>query len=162
MNDPATKDYAITICDDCYEFKGEMCHTPGCVFIRCTMDEVREYLNQLLIRPKIDGEYHRLGCVVDSNFETESPETSDEAEKLWVDFWQSLVTTNGILDIEKVKRELADYSMMLDHAPRVYMAVTGGMISKPNTTPEAVIGEFENYVSKLIDEAIVEHSRESQ
>jgi len=48
--------FEITICEDCYNLKGEMCHNPECVFIRCTMSEVSRYLDLLLIRPIIDGE----------------------------------------------------------------------------------------------------------
>ena len=48
--------YTIDVCEDCIHLKGEMCHTPECVFIRCTMDEVKQYLNMLLIAPIVDGE----------------------------------------------------------------------------------------------------------
>ena len=48
--------FEVTICSDCYELKGEMCHNPECVFCRRTMKEVSEYLDILLIRPIVDGE----------------------------------------------------------------------------------------------------------
>lgn len=48
--------FGIRICDDCIDLKGEMCHTPYCVFCRRTMREVGEYLDLLLIRPIVDGE----------------------------------------------------------------------------------------------------------
>lgn len=50
----------IQICNDCYELKGEMCHTAECIFCRCTMKEVGEYLDILLIRPVIDGKREKL------------------------------------------------------------------------------------------------------
>lgn len=48
--------HTIDICEDCINLKGDMCHTPECVFIRQTMPEVKEYLNMLLIAPIVDGE----------------------------------------------------------------------------------------------------------
>lgn len=48
--------YPITICDDCINLRGEMCHRPECIFCRRTMREVAEYLDVLLIRPVVDGE----------------------------------------------------------------------------------------------------------
>jgi len=41
--------------------------------------------------------------------------------------------------------ELADYKMVMDHCSQIYMHCSGGRISKPNTLPEAVIGEMENH-----------------
>lgn len=49
------REYKITICNDCINLKGKMCNNPCCVFIRRTMDEVKEYLDMLLIAPVIDG-----------------------------------------------------------------------------------------------------------
>ncbi len=45
----------VHICDDCLNLRGEMCNEPGCRFCRRTMAEVAEYLDVLLIRPRIDG-----------------------------------------------------------------------------------------------------------
>jgi len=50
-----TRSYAITICDACINLQGEQCHTPECVFCWRTMKEVGEYLDVLLIRPRVDG-----------------------------------------------------------------------------------------------------------
>jgi hypothetical protein len=53
---PSSREYVVRICDDCYALKGEMCHVPECVFCRRTMQEVRDYLDAMLIRPIVDGE----------------------------------------------------------------------------------------------------------
>ncbi|MBP9771441.1 MAG: hypothetical protein KBD16_00740 [Candidatus Pacebacteria bacterium] len=50
------KVFEVDICEDCLALKGQMCHTPECVFIRCTMDEAKQHLSMLLIRMDIDGE----------------------------------------------------------------------------------------------------------
>ena len=51
-------------------------------------------------------------------------------------------------------KELSDYSMLLEFVPIVYMEVTGGRISKPNTLPFEIISEFENVIGERIDEYI--------
>lgn len=47
----------MDICDACVRLEGEECHTPGCRFFLCGMQEVSGYLDRLLIRPKIDGKH---------------------------------------------------------------------------------------------------------
>lgn len=55
-DEPKTRRYPITICDDCIHLKGQMCRTPECVFCWRSVPEIAEWLNVLLIRPVIDGE----------------------------------------------------------------------------------------------------------
>lgn len=50
------QDYPVTICNACINLVGNMCYTPGCAFIRCTMNEVKEFLNQTQICPLVNGE----------------------------------------------------------------------------------------------------------
>jgi len=52
--------YTVDICDDCLGLVGSMCHTPGCVLIRKTTEEIREFLSISLIRFEINGEVFRL------------------------------------------------------------------------------------------------------
>lgn len=47
--------YEIDICDGCLDLQGEMCHTPGCVFIRQTTPEIKALLDLLMIIPLVDG-----------------------------------------------------------------------------------------------------------
>jgi len=58
------------------------------------------------------------------------------------EFWKNIVEVNGVLDKDKVMRELSDYHFMLQEVPKVYCEVSGGRISKPNTYAFEVIGEF--------------------
>lgn len=53
-------------------------------------------------------------------------------------FWKDIVEKNGLIDIEQVKKELYDYSMMMDEVSKAYDMVTGGRISKPNTAAHHV------------------------
>lgn len=56
VSETIVKRYTVDICDPCMRLEGEMCDTPGCIFCWCTMAEVSEYLNRMLIRPIVDGE----------------------------------------------------------------------------------------------------------
>ena len=47
--------YEVDICDACMKLEPSECHTPGCIFFLCHMDEVSAFLNRALIRPIIDG-----------------------------------------------------------------------------------------------------------
>jgi len=75
-----------------------------------------------------------------------------DVEKVWRDFWAPLLEKDGAVDIEAVKRELFDYANLLDEVPRVYMHVSGGMISKPNTHASAVISVADDNESERWDE----------
>lgn len=50
------RSYSVSICDQCIRLEGEECHNEDCVFWLKSMDEVREYLNVLIICPIVDGE----------------------------------------------------------------------------------------------------------
>ncbi len=67
----------------------------------------------------------------------------------YADFWKRIVETNGILDLDKVQRELADFHFLLEEVPKVYLEVSRGMISKTNTYAFEVIDLFqENFYDK--------------
>jgi hypothetical protein len=89
--------------------------------------------------------------------EVEESKRGQDAEAVWNEFWKELVTDeNGNLDIEKVKCELADFSMLLHWVPRVYLHVTGGKVSKPNTWPSVVCSVHDDAVNDLVQEALDE------
>jgi len=55
-------------------------------------------------------------------------------------FWTDIVNIPS-----KVAAELHDYHVLLANVSKVYYHVTGGVISKPNTTSEAVIATADEY-----------------
>ena len=65
-------------------------------------------------------------------------------KKEYEEFWKEIVEESGVLDKDKVMRELSDYSFVLEQVPLVYCAVTGSRVSKPNTYAFEVIQQFEN------------------
>lgn len=57
-----------------------------------------------------------------------------ELEQEYNDFWKDIVENeDGTLNKEQVKKELFDYSMIMDNCTSAYIEMSDGMISKPNT-----------------------------
>jgi len=72
----------------------------------------------------------------------------EDYQKKFDEDWKDLVCNgDGTLDKDKVMRELHDYSILLENVPKVYMHITGGKISKPNTLAGAVIAEADDSYS---------------
>ena len=69
-------------------------------------------------------------------------------------FKEIVENPDGTLNLDKVMRELADYAILLENASRVYCAVTNYRISMPSTASEAVIAEYEDCLTEMIDEEI--------
>lgn len=80
--------------------------------------------------------------------------TQEEINKNYDEFWKAILEDeNGNINREQLKRELSDFSFVLSQASKVYLEVSGGRISKPNTYAHAVISEYEedlseNYICK--------------
>jgi len=66
-----------------------------------------------------------------------------DVNKDYEEFWKDLVEKDGVVDMEAVKAELSDYHHVLQNVPEVYVAITGGRMSKPNYFARDVIAEFE-------------------
>ena len=82
---------------------------------------------------------------------------SNEVQKVFTEFWQEIVILpNGEWDLEQVKKELYDFHRLMRNASEVYDHVTMGRISKENTRPGVVIGEYDGVLQDLIQEAIEE------
>lgn len=80
----------------------------------------------------------------------------EDYEKKFEEDWKDLVCyPDGMLDKDKVMRELSDYSFLLESVPKVYCHITGGKISKPNTLPGVVIAEADDSYS---NEEVMEDS----
>lgn len=77
---------------------------------------------------------------------------NEEFRSFWVPILYDQET--GILNVEQLKMELHDYFMLMKHVPKVYMAITGGKISKANTDSGVVISVFEDYMTDCLEEAM--------
>lgn len=66
------------------------------------------------------------------------------------DHWADIVLDeHGRLDLDKVARELADFSHVLAEVPLVYDHVTGGRLSKPNYYAADVTSEADEHYAEL-------------
>jgi hypothetical protein len=113
-----------------------------------------------MIWKREDGQLTCRGCGSPLAIVAAAADVPADVEAVWRDFWAALVAPAGVLDVAQVKRELFDYGTLLDNVPKVYMAVTGERISKPNTDPSAVIAAAEDHVQRCITEAL-EDEREA-
>lgn len=85
--------------------------------------------------------------------------TNDPTE-IYETFWKDLVENlDGTINKDRLIRELSDYYWLISSVSLVYDHVTGGRISKPNTLPETVIVEADDYMRKLFDEELEELER---
>lgn len=76
-----------------------------------------------------------------------------DVEQVYNDFWKDIVENeDGTLDKEQVKKELCDFSMIMENCTSAYMLASGYIISKPNTMFSEVQSLFNE---KFIDLAIV-------
>ena len=72
-------------------------------------------------------------------------EIDEEVEKEYQEFWKDIVENeDGTLNKEQVKKELCDFSMVMDNCTRAYVEMTCNLISKPNTKFFEVLRIFEN------------------
>lgn len=78
-----------------------------------------------------------------------------EYMQTYAETWQDIVENkDGTLNKDQVARELADYLDLMGRVSEVYGNVTGGRISKPETTAEAVTEQANNHVDDCIRSAI--------
>jgi hypothetical protein len=85
-------------------------------------------------------------------------------EKDWSEFWQDIVCDpNGEINKEQLKKELSDYSMILEEVPKVYCALTNDTLSKPHYLAETVIAvasdiqnaEYEDRFKDDVEESVI-------
>jgi hypothetical protein len=80
-------------------------------------------------------------------------EIDEEVEKEYQEFWKDIVENeDGTLNKEHVKKELCDFSMVMDNCTKAYIEMTCNRISKPNTKFFEVLSIFEE---KFLDKEYV-------
>lgn len=82
-------------------------------------------------------------------------EPSDE-ELLHAVKWREGIYDGKPLTRRQIIAELHDYRMILAEVPLVYDHVTGGRISKPNTSARAVIAVADDHLTELVEEEVKE------
>lgn len=56
------------------------------------------------------------------------------------------------ITVQDMANELSDFYLLLNEVPKVYMEVTGGLLSKPNYHASTVIGAFNDYLERYADD----------
>lgn len=59
------------------------------------------------------------------------------------DYWGQEAAQITKAELEQIKKELCDYHDMMENAGSVYYEITGGRMSKPNYTADAVLSVVE-------------------
>jgi hypothetical protein len=81
--------------------------------------------------------------------------TLTDYEEIYDDFWKAIVEDeNGVLNLDQVKRELADFRMVMEEVRSVYSWITDGRMSKCTYMARDVIREAEEVAEQHIQEAI--------
>lgn len=74
-----------------------------------------------------------------------------EVVQVFDEFWASIVCPGGNWDLDQVKRELHDYHTCIVEVPKVYMEITGHLLSKPNYLASEVIAVHDERCGFLRD-----------
>lgn len=86
------------------------------------------------------------------------------AQQVWDDFWAEIcLDENGNVDMEQVKKELADFRFIIQEVPKVYSHVTGGELSKPMYYAKGVVEKADEHYKeemKFFKEEEMELERE--
>lgn len=78
------------------------------------------------------------------------------SEKAAGEFWRGVFSDEDCEGTtrEKIERELHDFHFMMEQVPKVYMHVTGHLLSKCNYYAEGVIAAADDFTTRLVDEAV--------
>lgn len=62
-------------------------------------------------------------------------EVEEEYQRIWKDIVEN---SDGSINKEQLKKELFDFSRLIENVPLVYDHISGGAVSKPLTDPQVV------------------------
>lgn len=78
-------------------------------------------------------------------------------EDAWEEFWKSICTNeDGSINLDQVKRELADYKYVLSQVPMVYCHITNDALSKANYDARTVIAKTDDCVNEHVNNCLDE------
>ena len=78
-------------------------------------------------------------------------EPKKSVEECW-EFWKTIVENpDGTINVEQLKKEFADFSMLIDHMQDLYCMATGNRVSYVTTMPQAVYTLFEEQLQESYD-----------
>jgi DNA helicase IV len=77
-------------------------------------------------------------------------------QQVYDEFWKHLVETDGVLDLEQVKKELCDYYNMIQEMMTLTYDLTDGLLSYPNYKASTILTEHGAIDDKVVREAVEE------
>lgn len=76
-----------------------------------------------------------------------------EVEEDYINLWKDIIENeDGSVNIEQVKKELYDYSKLMDRTMKLYDELTLGCISKPNTDIIHIIDKVDERIRESYDD----------
>jgi hypothetical protein len=82
----------------------------------------------------------------------------EDHNKEWESFWKEHVCNpDGTINLEQLKKELYDFSFVMEQVPKVYCHITGGKLSKVMYPAKTVISVADEYFKEKL-EALTESS----
>lgn len=96
---------------------------------------------------------HQLS-IFGHNLSGKGHSTMEDYKVDYEEFWKDIVEENGVLNLDQIKRELFDFHNLMQNVSKVYMEITGGMISKQMTDPDVVIAVANDRIQDLVEEEI--------
>jgi len=76
-----------------------------------------------------------------------------DAEEEYNSFWKSVVENNdGTINMEQLKKELADYSLLMKNMSELFCLITGGRISKQNTMAYVIASIYDDELQASYDD----------
>jgi hypothetical protein len=78
------------------------------------------------------------------------PNKENSPELLWNSFWKKICTNpDGSLNLEQIKKELADFHYLIQEVPKVYCEITGNKMSYPNYPANSVLQAYEDHLDEM-------------
>ena len=67
-------------------------------------------------------------------------------------FWKEIVENpDGSINKEQLMKELHDFTTLINSLGKLYSHITGGVVSKPMTRPDAVLKLFKDQLEEQYD-----------
>lgn len=67
-------------------------------------------------------------------------------------YWKDIIEPKGMLDMVQLQRELFDFSIVIEEVTKVYIEISNGKFSKPNTNSIYILQEFENRLKECSEQ----------
>ena len=153
------------LCDIC---KNQM-HEGNCPTCYLNEPEKQEYKSDNALRADGTGQLGELEKPLPVSRIVSEPEKQPEVkgesdslvEKHFKEFWEDIIIKDGVVDLEQVKKELSDFSEMMDRFQKVINIFGGTMgISKLTYTDEVYAQALNEYVEQSIKDALEEKQSE--